>query len=211
MNKKSKNQKGFTLLEATLIVLTLAVICFGGYYVWHSQHNVKSSKSATLPSSTATSSTKTTASTKTSITKQVVSQHYLTITQLGIKLPLSTGISDLIYTYTTSGGPILFFSTTSLDDISPSCTITPSVYSPMPFGRVSASTTPYPASEVGPYDGQVGTLYSHVNGYYLYWQGAQSNCQATQANNGQPGQNELNMLYTQLSLFKVALKNAVAD
>lgn len=50
MNRFSKNVKGFTVVEALLIILVIAVIGFGGYYVWHTQHTK--------------STTKTTASTK---------------------------------------------------------------------------------------------------------------------------------------------------
>lgn len=37
-----ENQKGFALIESLLIILILAVIGFGGYYVWHTQKGDKS-------------------------------------------------------------------------------------------------------------------------------------------------------------------------
>jgi len=50
-----KNSKsGFTVVEALLIILVLAVVSFGGYYVWHSQH-----KTNTSPTSSSTVNTKT--------------------------------------------------------------------------------------------------------------------------------------------------------
>jgi hypothetical protein len=44
MLKIQKNTKGFTVVEGLLIVLVVAVICFGGYYVWHTQHKSKTAK-----------------------------------------------------------------------------------------------------------------------------------------------------------------------
>ena len=50
-----KSQKGFAILEGLLIILILAVVGFGGYYVWHNQ------QSKTKPASAAqTTSQKTT-------------------------------------------------------------------------------------------------------------------------------------------------------
>lgn len=63
MGKIQKNQIGFTVVEGLLIILVVAVIGFGGYYVWHTQHN------KTKPVSVvSTSSSKTTTNAKTSTT-----------------------------------------------------------------------------------------------------------------------------------------------
>jgi hypothetical protein len=48
----NKDQKGFTVVEGLLIVLTLAVIGFGGYYVWHTQHKPKTTTPTTAASTT---------------------------------------------------------------------------------------------------------------------------------------------------------------
>lgn len=185
------------------MLVIVALIGVVGYMVYKNNHIT------TTATTLSTSSNKPATSTLTQTTTQ---QKYLAVKELGIKLPLSNRISDLIYTYTpNSGSPLLTFSTTSLDIASPSCTITSSIYSPRPFGSVNAVTTPYPQSEVGPGDNQAGILYAHVNGYYLYWKGAQSDCQQTKANGGQPSQTEVNLLNTQLPLFQAALKDAVAD
>ena len=50
-----RNHKGFTLVEALLVVLILAVLGFGGYYVWHSHHKTK----AVAATNTSTTATKT--------------------------------------------------------------------------------------------------------------------------------------------------------
>jgi type II secretory pathway pseudopilin PulG len=39
----NKTQKGFALMEGLLIILILAIIGFGGYYVWNSQKNTNKS------------------------------------------------------------------------------------------------------------------------------------------------------------------------
>jgi hypothetical protein len=61
MNKISKNQKGFTAVEGLLIILTLAVIGFGGYYVYHTNHKAKTASLSTTGAKTSASgSTKST-------------------------------------------------------------------------------------------------------------------------------------------------------
>jgi Tfp pilus assembly protein PilE len=47
MNKISQSEKGFTAVEALLIILILAVISFGGYYVWHTQHTTTNTSATT--------------------------------------------------------------------------------------------------------------------------------------------------------------------
>lgn len=37
----TKNQHGFTVIELLLSILVIAVICFGGYYVYHTHHKTK--------------------------------------------------------------------------------------------------------------------------------------------------------------------------
>ncbi|HUD07029.1 MAG TPA: hypothetical protein VMR34_04020 [Candidatus Saccharimonadales bacterium] len=62
MIKLNKNSNGFTVVEGLLIVLVIALIGFGGYYVWHTQHKTSPAKTTTSTStkSTSPSSTKTT-------------------------------------------------------------------------------------------------------------------------------------------------------
>jgi hypothetical protein len=50
MGKYMNSQAGFTAVEGLLIALVLAVIGFGGYYVWHSQQPKKTT--ATTPATT---------------------------------------------------------------------------------------------------------------------------------------------------------------
>jgi prepilin-type N-terminal cleavage/methylation domain-containing protein len=58
MNKLHKNQQGFTFVEVLLVILILAVIGFGGYYVWHTQHMAKPIATVTSTKTTGSTSTK---------------------------------------------------------------------------------------------------------------------------------------------------------
>lgn len=64
-SRKEYSQSGFALIEGLVVVLILVIIGFGGYYVWHTQHNSKSTTSATTTSTKSTISSKTTTSTNT--------------------------------------------------------------------------------------------------------------------------------------------------
>lgn len=53
-----KTQKGFTLVETLLVVLILAVVGFGGYYVWNNQTKKDNSASTGLNTSQSKPATK---------------------------------------------------------------------------------------------------------------------------------------------------------
>lgn len=78
MNKLSRNQKGFTAVEGLLIILILAVIGFGGYYVYHTNQKTKSAVSNTP-----------TASRQTKATSKQPAQKYITISAWGVRVPYS--------------------------------------------------------------------------------------------------------------------------
>jgi hypothetical protein len=55
MNKLTANNRGFTIVEGLLLVLVVAVIAFGGYYVYSNQkHKTTNSSTPTTTSSTST-------------------------------------------------------------------------------------------------------------------------------------------------------------
>ncbi len=58
MKPHSKNESGFTAVEGLLIILVLAIIGFGGYYVWHTQHKAKPGVAVTTTKSTSPTSNK---------------------------------------------------------------------------------------------------------------------------------------------------------
>jgi hypothetical protein len=78
MNKLNKNQKGFTLVEGLLITLILAVIGFGGYYVYHTNHKTKT---------VVVSATVKTTTPKTSTASNTPTQKYITISVWGVRVP----------------------------------------------------------------------------------------------------------------------------
>lgn len=106
MNRLSKNEKGFGVVEAILILIILILIGVIGYMVYKNHHKT------TAATTTATSATKPSKTTKQSTasstpTQPASSTQYLKITQLGIELLLSSTISDLSYTWyvnTSDGG-----------------------------------------------------------------------------------------------------------
>ena len=60
----NKRQSGFALVEGLLIILILAIIGFGGYYVWHSQKSIDKTNADTLKASQSSASTASTSSSK---------------------------------------------------------------------------------------------------------------------------------------------------
>lgn len=104
---------------------------------------------------------------------------FLTIPELGIKLPLTSSISDLVYTYTslnTSQGVFhyLNFSTKAIETIKSSSS--PSGVcdaSADPLGIYLVFTTPQTNGV------QIETLESHVGNYYIYYGSTQGVCAAS--------------------------------
>jgi hypothetical protein len=202
MNKLRKNTSGFSVVEGLLVLLIVVGIGAAGFVVV--RHKDTKASTSLTPST----------SSKATPTPVVSAVNYLEITQLHIGLPLTTNISDLIYTYTTSDdtdsipGSLLGFSTTSLDTANPKC----NAYSA--FGMVYVKTSPIPADELSAPDsrdpGEDGSpmLYAHVNGYYLYWQSPQNNCLSPLPTTGLPSTSNQNIYNSDLNAFQTALKNA---
>jgi len=169
MNKISKNKKGFTVVEALLIVLVIAVIGFGSYYVWHTQHTNKSTTTAKSATSTSTKTTTTTT---------------VRITQLGIEVTVPNSIKDLTYSYRTSTTGfgnneqllIADLSTSSLTALDSNCAASNSTA----LGALGKANGTYPAnSDV---DGFVGQLVKQFPSFYVTWSNPQANC-AFEGNN----------------------------
>lgn len=82
MNKLHKDTKGFTVVEGLLIILVIAVICLGGFYVWHTEHKTSTTKATTTAAVKSTyPGSKYTASPVTP------AQQYLTISAWGVRVP----------------------------------------------------------------------------------------------------------------------------
>ena len=76
-----QNQQGFLIVEVLLLILVIAVLGLGGWYVWHSNHKSSTPTQATnSPTDTSTSENST---------------KYLTITSQKVRLPLTSELSGL--------------------------------------------------------------------------------------------------------------------
>lgn len=119
MSRKILNQKGFTAIEAILILVIIAVIGGTGYYVYHANKKTndtldaagKSSQSSPAQRKTTTSKGST-SSAKT--TSPATSQNYVTIKEWGVRAPYS-GAYHLTYSIKNDGGDEQFATFTSAE------------------------------------------------------------------------------------------------
>ena len=108
----NKTQKGFALVESLLILIIVLLVGFIGYYVWHT----KSQTNKTLDTAASTNQTAQTTS------LQKSSHGFLDITQLGMKLPTPTSVSDLRYIWHGQSAELYSDSLTNyLKSIDPIC------------------------------------------------------------------------------------------
>ena len=170
MNKT--NQKGSTAIVILIIVIVLVLVGLAGWYVWNKQHPKKATTSLQTSSSTSNNNQ----TTQKAATQD--QQKFLVIKELGIKLPLSDPIKDLVYTYNTNvgstntGSPLLHFSTTSISSIPNSGFTCDTEHDPL--GSYSIYTSQQ--SNDGVTDTQIGTLVTTINGYYIYYKHVQYPC-----------------------------------
>ncbi|HSW85669.1 MAG TPA: hypothetical protein VLF79_03625 [Candidatus Saccharimonadales bacterium] len=75
------NHKGFTIIEGLLLLVALTLIAFVGFYVYNANQNTN----------------KVISQSPENITKTTNSQKFLTIKELGIKIPLSSKLIGLEY------------------------------------------------------------------------------------------------------------------
>lgn len=83
--KTNQYQKGFSVVEAVIIILVVAVLGLGGWYVWSRSKNDSAKNKDTSTSSQASQS-----------------QAYLDIKEWKIRLPLSSTTADAYYVVNTS-------------------------------------------------------------------------------------------------------------
>src|SRR6266702_5910325 len=114
--RRRDHQSGFSTTVSLLAVLVVAVLAVTGLVVY--QHH----KPSSVKSSAATNQTQTTTQPQNTTTTQPsqTTTQYLTITEWGVKLPLSDSIKDAYYVASNSGlgsdgKPNFFVSLTSLD------------------------------------------------------------------------------------------------
>jgi hypothetical protein len=93
MGRIQNKQSGFSVIELLLALIFLAIVVFIGVYVAHN-HTSK----AALTKTAADTAAKPAASDRPPATKPAPQVQYLKISEFGIKLPLTSEISDLSYT-----------------------------------------------------------------------------------------------------------------
>jgi len=159
-------QKGFGHIEALLIILILAVVGFGGYYVWHSQHNNK--PAAKAASSTSSGNPSPTSS----------SANYVNITQWDVRAPYSGSLSLSYEIGTGTGSNTATFSSKELTNADVDClgrggliTRYNSTAKATDFGNDSQTIAQYAA-------GTDSSTYGHVGGYYYFFSHDQAGCGA---------------------------------
>jgi type II secretory pathway pseudopilin PulG len=89
--RQREHQSGFGTVEVLLVVLVVAILAVGGFVVYQRHNNTSTKTNA----ATSTSQTNTQQSNTTSTQSQPPS--YLTIKEWGVKIPLSSSISDAYY------------------------------------------------------------------------------------------------------------------
>jgi|GEM_PF-2673854 len=179
--KASKSKTKRVLLVLFIVVMLLGSAC--GVYRWQhkkvSELNIKVGMlQGQIMQLSKEVSKQTTATTSATDASSATSQKYLVISPLGIKLPLSSTIEDLTYTYdgdakenfdpsvNGGGGASLHFSAKSISSFCPGYQNILGTY------RVYSTKQTNP----GPSDIQVGTLEAQVNGYYIYYHHVQDGC-----------------------------------
>jgi len=167
-----KNELGFGVVEGILVVIIISILGFVGWYVWHVKNNITSTMTSTV------STVSSPITNKTTVTNQPQTTKYLKIKELGVEIPLQTGLTDLEYAYGVQPSrPLansLFFGSSSLDVADSQCKISvTNDYSPIGYVLILKAKS----TNAGTGDSQDGTLVANnVNGYYLYYKEPQVLC-----------------------------------
>src|SRR6266702_910027 len=171
MKKFRGDTSGFGMIELLVLFVGIGIIGFVGWYVWQARANASSSYNASADLNVVAAAPRP-GGTPASATP------YLIIKELGIRIPLTTDIKDLVYSYDkTHDGEktainYLHFSTTSISAIPNSGTTCELTHDPLGTYTVYMSRQ----KNEGTADSQAGTLEATVNGYYLYYKHVQYGC-----------------------------------
>jgi Tfp pilus assembly protein PilE len=95
---RKMNSKGFAVIEAILIVVIVGLLAGVGYYIWHTNQQTKATLDAAAKVAQSSPQKVTKKSTGSS-TKPATDTAFLTFSEWGVKIPLSSSISDAYYVY----------------------------------------------------------------------------------------------------------------
>jgi hypothetical protein len=180
----NKTQKGFALVEGLLILLILAVIGFGGYYVWHSQRQTDKSL---------TQANQVSQSTKTS---SKASRTYFTIKEWGVRGSYD-GSVNLKYKVFSNNPNGISFSSSEIEAANSTCKV--ELSSDAGYGGVvrrylSSDKFLNPAGvDTGLTAEQEAAKmdksgFGHVGNYYFFYEHPQGVCGQSQASIDTEGQ-----------------------
>jgi len=175
MSKLKSNEKGFSAVELVLVVVIVALIGVVGWLVYknHKDNEAKAAPVSAVSTTKTATTSKSSSSDKTSTTStNSSSQQYLDITQLGIKLPLSSAISDLSYSWDGNNANLTsatYYNYVKQQD--PQCA-NGATESTLYLGQINTSTTPPP-------DNSPKSVVVNNKTYYFF--GPQDGCDPSQA------------------------------
>ncbi|HSX35939.1 MAG TPA: hypothetical protein VLH84_03330 [Patescibacteria group bacterium] len=175
MHKIGSRQQGFGVIELIIALLLAALVVGGGWYVWHKNHHpgaaTKTSSSTASISKTTSTAPANTAENPTGVVG------YLDIKELGIKVGLTSDISDAYYTIrvvstaSSTGVPAVNLYLHSLDRY-PECSSANDTDGVAIIGNFKPGQT-------SPVDGDMDTAYPDaplIGGVHYFIQNEQFDC-----------------------------------
>lgn len=100
---KIRSQAGFTLVEGLLTIIAISLVAFVGFYVYSAQ---------TESDKTASDSTK---AVNSAATAEATKDRFLNIKELGVKIPLEDGLTDITYEMSQGDSATAVLSTKSFN------------------------------------------------------------------------------------------------
>lgn len=167
----NKLQRGFTIIETLIALVVIAAIAYVGWNLVHHKASTKTSTSTSSSSSVPVAKT-----TPTPANSNTSTQKYLTIKEWGIKIPLTSAISDAYYAVAYDNGTIVP-NTYSLKVHSLDSEI--SCKNMEPALVIKATKAQYLARVNGPIGGSVP--HSVLGAFYYYMEGSQASCATSKA------------------------------
>jgi len=173
-------QKGFTAIEAILIVIVLAILGGTGYYIYSANKKANSTYSSAAQASQ--SNAKFSAKKNPKSAKNTSStQQYFTIKEWAVKAPYTIG-PPLLYTFTKDAGPnVAYISTQDLANADTKCAQSGGGDVERVAATEHYSDTDAPADNSSPTAQQYASTlnnadYGHVGNYYYFYRHPQGLC-----------------------------------
>jgi type II secretory pathway pseudopilin PulG len=204
----NKTQKGFAVVEVTLLLVLVSIIAGTGYFVWHSKKQADKSlntaantnQTASSKSSSSKGSNPSNHSTNSQSSNSALSSQYLVITQWGVEMPITADIKDAYYDVleNNEGDPNLYgLSTHVLASLDSNCSATHGAVGII--SRQTAATHDQNATMNDPLNSPVYP--DKVGNYYYYFDHSHAACSNNQSTNSEQG-NDFNLFATAYKSLK---------